>query len=257
MTGRRNRGCGASRGGAGLSLLAGLAVLGAVAALAWMLLVPVVFARQLSERTGFGVGLRSLTANPLTGSMELRGLVLTNPPAFATRDFLRVREMRVDADLTTVLSGRPVFDEVVLDIEQLALAETAGGTNAEKFHSALATGGASPGATPRYLIRRLRLRLDRVTIAETAGGTPATREVALGLDRRLTAVTDLQPLLPPEAWQSLAPLGAALSGLMPGDLERALRDAAHEAAERMRRAGQRAGEKARGLAEALEESKKP
>ena len=87
------------------------------------------------------------------------------------------------------------------------------------------------------------------------------RETDPGLNRTFTNVTDLQPLLPAEVWQSLAPIGAAVSGLVPGDLGTALRDAAKEAASagaaRLRQAGRQAGEKAKGFLEALEESKKP
>jgi len=255
----RRGGRGRDRGGVMFKLLIVLAVLGAAGALAWMLFLPAMLTAQLRERTGFTVEVRSLVANPFTGLIDVRGLVLGNPPGFPTRDFAQVREFRVEAELTTLWSERPVFETVVLDIDQLTLVKAAGGqTNAESFQRGPAASAPPP---PKFLIRRLDLRLDRLTVADHSGLVPVVREFAVGVKGTYRDVTSLQPLFTPEVWQALAPLGAALEGVVPEDLGRALRqvakDAAKTGAERLRAAGQRAGESAKGYLEALEESKKP
>lgn len=250
---------GRSRGGVMFKLLVVLAVLGAAGALAWMLFLPAVLTAQLRERTGFTVEVRSLVANPFTGLIDVRGLVLGNPPGFPTRDFALVRAFRLEAELGTLWSDRPVFDSVVLDIEKLTLVQAAGRTNAEAFQRAPAAGPAA--AAPKFLIRRLDLRFDRLVVADHRGPVPAVREFAVGVKGTYRDVTSLQPLFTPEVWQALAPLGAALAGIVPDDLGRvvgrAAKDAAQAGAERLRAAGQRAGESAKGYFEALEESKKP
>lgn len=249
------------RGGAVFKALVFLAAVFAVGALAWMLFLPALFVAQLRERTGFGVELRSLVANPFTGTIELRGLRLANPAAFPGRDFLQLREFRLRAEVATMFSGRPVFEEVVIDIAQLTLVKAADGrTNTGAFQRGFAVPAADRKA-PRFLIRRLTLRLDRLIVADHSGPGPVVRESDPGINCTLTNVTDLQPLLPVEVWESLAPVGAALGGLMPGDLGAAWRAAAKDAARAgaagLREAGLKAGEKAKGFLEALEESKKP
>ncbi len=259
---------GRNRGGIFLKLLVLLAVLFAIGALAWMLFLPVLFTTQLRERTGGDVTLRSLMVNPFTGTIELHGLVLANPTGFPEHDFLQLREFRLKADVASLLSDRPVFDDVALDVAKVTLAKTAAGrTNTEALPQGL--GASEPGApapvaarpAPRFLIRRLTLRFDQLVIADHSGAFPVVREVALGLNRTFTNVTDLKSQLPAEAWQGLAPIGAAASGLVPSDLGQAWHDAAKQAAkegaERFKQARQKTGEKVKGLIEALEENKKP
>lgn len=252
---------GRDRGGVMFKLLVLLAVLGAAGALAWMLFLPAFLAAQLRERTGFTVELRSLVANPFTGLIDVRGLVLSNPPGFPAGDFVQLREFRLEADLTTLLSDRPVFDAVTLDVARITLVKQADGrTNAEAFQRAPVT-GSTPPAAPRCLIRRLDLQFDRLVVVDHSGPVPVVREFEVGVKGTYRAVTDLQPLLSPEVWQALAPLGAALDGLVPENLGQAVRRAAKEAAktgaERLRAAGQRTGESVKGYLEALEENKKP
>lgn len=251
---------GRDRGGVMFKLLVLLAVLGATGALAWMLFLPAWVAAQLHDRTGFTVELRSLVANPFTGLIDVRGLVLSNPPGFPKGDFVQLREFRLEADLTTLLSDRPVFDAVTLDVARLTLVKQADGrTNAEAFQRA-PVASAAPAA-PRFLIRRLDLRFDRLVVADYSGPVPVVREFEVGVKGTYRDVTDLQPLLTPEVWQALAPLGAALDGLVPENLgqavRRAAKDAANTGAERLRAAGQRTGESVKGYLEALEENKKP
>lgn len=250
---------GRDRGGVMFKLLVLLAVLGAAGALAWMLLLPAFLVAQLHERTGFNVELQSLVANPFTGLIDVRGLVLSNPPGFPTRDFVQLREFRLEAELTTLFSDRPVFDQVTLDLAKITLVKQAGGrTNAEAFQRAPL---AAVPAAPRFLIRRLDLRFDRLAVADHSGLVPVVREFEVGVKGTYRDVTSLQPLLSPEVWQALAPLGAALDGLVPENLGQAVRRAAKEAAktgaERLRAAGQRTGESVKGYLEALEETKKP
>ena len=72
-------GRGAGRGGCLLRLMVVLVVLGAAAALAWMLFLPVVVADQIRARTGFAVSVASLSCNAFTGKLAVRGLVVRNP----------------------------------------------------------------------------------------------------------------------------------------------------------------------------------
>src|SRR5471032_784338 len=115
----------ARRGGIFFKLVLLLAAVGALGALAWMLFLPEFVMRQIRARTGFDATVASLSCNPLTGRLTIRGLVLTNPPGYSTGDFVQLREFRADGDWWSLFSERIVLDELVLDVRRLALVRRA------------------------------------------------------------------------------------------------------------------------------------
>lgn len=272
----------ARRGGIILRLLIFLAAVCALAALAWMLFLPAFITRQIRTRTGFDATVASLSCNPLTGRLTIRGLVLTNPPGFSTTDFVQLREFRADGDLWSLFAERIVLDELVLDVRRLALVRRADGLpNAELFEENLgliphaapgtrATLGAStsrnapPPPPPRkFLIRKLALRFDQLLVADDSPTKPEVHEYKLAVDQSYENVTDLKQLLVPDVLKRVAAenLGPALARLVPGDFGRALGDTAREAAKSgeaaLKDAGAQATDLLRGLREKLEEKKKP
>ena len=268
------------RGGILFKLLVFLVVVGACAALAWMLFLPVFAAAQVRQRTGFDVSIQSLAANPFAGTIAVHGLVLTNPPDFPERDFLRVREFRAEVELSSLMSGPLVFEAMTIDVASLTIVTRADGeSNAARLRrtvqsspsAAAAPGSPTPFAPPSaaapagrpFLIRQLALRFDRLTVVDFSAGqtAPDVRAFPLGLDHTYRNVTEVRSLFPPDALQPLAPLGAAIEGLVSGDIGRALGDgadaAAQSAAALLHEAGRKTGEKVKGFLDGLEESKKP
>ncbi len=256
------------RGGILAKLLLLLAVVAAAAALAWMLFLPLVLTTQLRQRTGFDATVRSLAVNPFTGTVEVRGLVLANPPTFPIRDFLEVREFFADVELLSLWSERPVFTSVRLDVASVTLVKRENSqTNAEAFqHNLTLAADAQPrppsSRPPRgFLIRRLTVRIDRLVIADHSTRLPTSREYRVGLNQNYTDVTELKQLFAPDALLGLAPVGAALHGLVPGDLGRALNEAVKETSKTgagwLKDLGRKAGQKAKEYIDALEESRKP
>src|SRR5690348_4901611 len=92
------------RGGALFKLLVMLVVIFAFGALAWMLFLPVIVTRQIRQHSGFDATVERLAFNPLTGSIELRGFTLTNPPTFPVSDFLQLRQFQATAKVRTLFS---------------------------------------------------------------------------------------------------------------------------------------------------------
>ncbi|MEO8865138.1 MAG: hypothetical protein ABI420_08940 [Opitutaceae bacterium] len=254
-------------GGAVFKLVVVLAVVFAGLALAWMLLLPVVLTSQLRQRTGFDATVQSLTVNPFTGSVKLRGLIVTNPPTFPVNDFIEVREFQSKLELLSVLSDQVVFTSILIDVPSVTLVKREAGSNAEAFqnHLTLPAGAKPepPSTKPakRFLIRHLTLRLGRVVVADYSGRTPVNHEYKLDLDQNYTDVTSVNQLLAPAALQSLAPVAAALGGLLPGNVGHMLNEAAKDAAKGgttlIKNLGNKVEEKAKGFFDALEESKKP
>lgn len=256
------------RGGLLAGLLLFLLVVAALAALAWMLFLPVLLTQQLRARTGCGAAVERFAVNPVSGHVELRGLVLTNPPGFPTESFVTLRDFTADADVASLFSARPVFDRVVVDIAEITLVKRAdGSTNAEALEKALirAPAGGSPAVAPppaksaakSLLIRRLTVKIDRIVVADYTGAAPEVRTVDARVDRTYTDVTDLEELLGPSTLGEFAPLGTIAERLIPAVVGRSVRDALRSGGEVLKEKGRKAEEKVRGLFDALEESKKP
>jgi hypothetical protein len=264
--GRARRTFSSSRGGALFKLLVGLAVLFAAGALAWMLFLPAVVTAQLRSRTGFDATVQSLAVNPFTGRVELRGLLITNPPTFPEHEFIELRGFSANAEVFSLLSDRPVFTSLVVDVASVTLVVRPDGqTNATAFQHHLASDGDGvprpPSPPQKFLIRHLTLRADRLLIVDHTNSLPVSHEYHLGLNQNYTDVTDLRQLLSPTALQSLAPVGLALKGLVPGELGDAIGDAVKGAGKAgtgfFKTVGHKAGEKVKGFFDALEESRKP
>ena len=280
------------RGGIYFRLLVALAAVFALAALAWMLLLPIWVTSQIQARTGFDANVASLSCNPFTGRLTIRGLVLTNPPGFSTDDFVQLREFRAEGDLLSLFSERITLDELVLDVRRLALVRRADGlSNAELFEQnlgliareapsvraaqakAAATPSAPvPGASPmpktaalarKFLIRRFALRFDQLLVADDSAVKPEAREYRLAVDQHYENVTDTKQLLVPDVLKRVSAenLGPVLGRLVPGDFGRALGDTARQAAMSgealLKDAGTQATDLLRGLRERLDQTKKP
>lgn len=251
-------------GGALFKLLVLLTVIFAFGALAWMAFLPVLVTTQLRAKTGFDASVEQLAVNPLTGRVTLRGLVVTNPPTFPETPFLELREFRANAQVFSLFSDHPVFDSMVVDVANITLVKRSdGATNADAFQRNLQAPGDGkprpPSVSPpkQILVRQLHLRIDRLVIADHTGRKPQVREYDLGINQDYTDVTDLNQLIAPKVLQTLAPIAAAVSGLLPGDVGKVLGEAAKSGADAVKEAGRETTVKAKRFFDALEESKKP
>lgn len=260
-------------------LLVLLAAMFAAAALAWMLFLPVVLTTQLRARTGFDAEVESLSVNPFTGDVELRGFVLTNPPTFPEKEFLRVRELRANADVWSLFSGPPVFNTMTVDVAKVTLVKNReGATNAEVLQRHLppraegplppaptANAGAKAAARVKggaqaeksFLVRKLALKFDQLVIADHTGLTPRVQDFRLGIDQHYLDVTELSQLFDPSVLKHLAPVAAAAAGLLPGDWGQVVGEAAQSGTALLKDVGRKAEVRVKGFLDALEESKKP
>lgn len=255
---------GARKGGALFKLVAFLAVIFAFVALAWMLFLPVLLTTEIRRRTGFDASIKQLAVNPLTATISLQGLVLSNPPTFPVTEFLEVRNFQANAEVFSLFTDRPTFATMTVDIAKVTLVKgREGRTNAQAFQRNLETsrdGGPRPPSSAvarNILVRRLHLQIDRMVIADHSFREPRTREYTLGINQRYVDVTDLAQLAAPKVLQELAPVAAAAGELLPENLGRMFGDAAKSGAAAVKDVGRNTTEKAKRFFDALEESKKP
>lgn len=252
-----------SQGGALAKLLIFLVVVCAFVALGWMLFLPQIVSSQLRKRTGFDATIQRLSVNPVTGTVEMRGFVLTNPPTFPVGDFVELREFRANAEASTLFSDQPVFDRMLIAAATITLVKREDGrTNAEAFQDnfedyerkALVAKSQSQRGV---LIRELELRVDKLVIIDHSVRVPTRREFTLKLHQTYTDVTSIEQLLAPAALRQLAPVAVAIGGLLPGDLGKLFKEAGNSGSGLLQEAGRKAGERVKGFFDALEESKKP
>ena len=238
-----------------------LVVIGAVGSLAWMTLLPSLFTRAVLDRTGFDAEIMSLAANPFTGRVSLRGLVVTNPSNFPSRDCLQVRAFEADADVWSLLGERFVISTLSVDVRQITLVRRAHGpTNLELFRANLVgSEPRPPTAKSSFLIRELRLRLDTLVLADYSEAKPRVRTFALELDQRFGSISSAGQLFGPEILRGLAEREVAveLAPFLPPEFRRVLNEAAIGRAGSRKAAENKPGEVFRGFLDRLEETRKP
>lgn len=252
------------RGGVLFKLMLMLAGGCALAALAWMMLLPYVVASQLRQRTGFDVAFQALMFNPFTGEIRARGLAVNNPPTFPQPEFLQIRACDATVDMLSLFSDRPVIDRLSLDIGQVALVKRADGqTNMDVFRGYLGNEKAAPKIDPAkpaadaFLIKQLHVRFDRLLLADYTHREPVRREYEVKLDRSFTHVTDSRELLLPDSLNQLFAIGGAVGSLLPEEVNRVLDEVLRSGKDLLKRVPRPNTEALRGYTDALEESKKP
>jgi uncharacterized protein involved in outer membrane biogenesis len=242
------------RGGVWLKLTVVLAILFAALALAWMIFLPLAVVKIVRRQTGCDARIQALYLNPFTAALEVRGLVITNPPSFPAKDFVEIRELRADARLASLFSRRWEIDDAALDVALVAVVRDQHGVvNVRLWQRGLAgTALDRPAATPApeparaFLIRRLEVRIDRLIVADYSQRTPVVREINLNFHHTYENVTSVQQLAAPLADVSVN-LSRALEGVMP-EVGTALR----RAGDTLKATGRKAGEAVKSFLETLE-----
>jgi len=246
----------ASHGGAALKLVFVLAVLGACLSLAWMLFLPLAAARILQGRTGCGVTIESLYCNPFSGQLELRGAVVSNPPDYPRRDFIKLRELRIEARPGALAGGRWEIDDAAVDLAELTVVrDSRGRVNVRAFQERL-SGPPLPPPPARapakesrgFVIKHLAVRIDRLRLVDYTLPKPEAREYQLNFSRTYENVASARQLALPLA-DALGNVAGVVAGSAPettGMLGRA--------GDTLRDAARKAGDAMKGLLESLEKT---
>ena len=234
-----------SPGGAGMNLMAGLAVLFAVLALAWMILLPRVVTGLVRDRTGFDLTLGSLYLNPFDGALRVRGLMVANPPDFPRRAFLDIPELEVEARPTSLFGSPWRIDAAAVHVAEVALVrDSRGRLNDHLFARGFPELTTASSHGP--LIKRLDLRVDRVVMVGDERGQPKVRNYDIHFHRVFSDVTDLHAV----AAAVIVTVGrdSPESGGIASETGSLL----HKAGAHLESAGRKTGDTVKGLIESLE-----
>jgi hypothetical protein len=205
----------------------------AMLAFGWMLLLPGLFTSVIENRTGFPARVDSFYANPFTGEVRMRGLVVVNPAGFAESQFLDLQQFSAKADLFSLLGGSPVLDMTTLDVARITVVTNAQGTNnLDLVYRRLAVSSskktspsAKPGAPARqasaplqFLVRNLDVRLNEVVVKDERPGKTPQNVHTLAFQRsykNVTPKTDFSANLP----AAVAVAGKNVGDAVGGDLK--------------------------------------
>lgn len=205
------------RGGIVFSLLICLMVAAAAGVLVWVFALPTVLEESIREWTGVRVRIKSLVANPLSGTLEARALTVLNPPGFGVAEFLSIRELRADIRLLS-LWKRPIEIDAVrivvsrLNVEVDAMGrrniDVLGGPSGVVEEARQRSSGSGvarvlvDGVEPLH-IGRLEIKVEKAAFYGPRG---VIAEKNFGFERRFERVSRLNQLMPTIA-DALSSLG--------------------------------------------------
>jgi hypothetical protein len=251
-----------TRGGALLKVLLVIGLVFALAAIAWVVLLPGIVAAMIHSKTGFVVKIDRLSVNPFTTNCQISGLVLQNPEGWPEPNFIELRQFRADVQPLSLMVGRFVANEVVADVAQVTLVKnqqgvlnTAAFTNGVGGNDTKKPATTQPAAPGRqsagFLIHHLALRFDKLVYADYSRGKPYVKTYDVNLNREMTEVDSVAKLISPFTGPALGAVAAAFGGMSPKDA-----DALTNAVDLLQDAGKKTGESLKNLFHSLD-NKKP
>jgi hypothetical protein len=137
---------------------------------------------SLATKSGAHLSVESNDTNLFAGRLSYGGLTITNPTRWSEKEFLKVRRLAIDLDLLTFFEGgSQVVNAAELDIAHLTIvgkADFLADNNAKDIFNGLKSAPVAdapkpapgpPGVKQPFLIKLLRVRIDRITIISGDG----------------------------------------------------------------------------------------
>ena len=145
---------------------------------------------SLATKSGAHLAVEANDTNLFAGRVAYAGLTITNPTRWTEKEFLKVRRLVLDLEpLTFFEGGSQVVNDVELDIEHLTIvgkSDYLKDNNAKDIFNGLKSAPAvdapapapgKPAAKQAFLIKHLRVRVDRITVI-SGDGTDQRKVVA-------------------------------------------------------------------------------
>ena len=172
-----------------LTMLCGVAlflvVVGVLGVWALGRFAPKLLDASLATKSGAHLAVDGNDTNLFAGRLAFSGLTITNPTRWSEREFLNVRRLAIELEpLTFFEGGTQVVTEAELDIEHLTIvgkADFLADNNAKDIFNGLKAApgpSTSPSSAPApaqsaakkpFLIKHLRVRVDRITVISGDG----------------------------------------------------------------------------------------
>lgn len=137
---------------------------------------------SLATKSGAHLAVETNDTNLFAGRLAFSGLTITNPTRWTEKEFLKVRRLAIDLEpLTFFEGGSQVVNDAELDIEHLTIvgkADFLKDNNAKDIFNGLKSAPVAEAPKPApgqpspkqaFLIKHLRVRVDRITVISGDG----------------------------------------------------------------------------------------
>lgn len=229
----------AQRGGFFFGLIVAMAVIAALIVLAWIIFLPRVVTKAVSQATGLSCDIERLHANPFTGSFRAEGVRLGNPAGWGDEALAEVIRLEGEIDMMSLRQSTLIVESLEADVARFVIViDDQGRTNLESIaaHSAgdanpkwapssavAASGLAQSGQLPsEVVVKQFDLYLQRLEVVDQA--VVPSRRMGDDLEYRETYldVREARQLLSPQLMARLASSPVLFkmlmsSGLLGGD----------------------------------------
>ncbi len=155
----------------------------------------------LHQKSGFTLTVAKQNISVLSGSADVQGLQITNPDRFAAKDFIKFNELKGSVEVRPLLKKKIIVDEVVVDLDNLAVVQNKDGEyNFEALQKSL-MGGASAApaagekksssmAIPPFTIKKLTLKIHSAQYYNFKTGDGKPKTYNLDYERTFTDVNE-------------------------------------------------------------------
>ena len=186
------------------SLLFVVLILAGALAVAGYFMLPAYLEYKLEKQTGFRADFGNISLHIMEGAVEIRDAKIENPVSYTEPFFIDINRIKVDLRPMSLLGERCIFEEVILEIKQVAYVT---GSDSENNIAALLKALETAAeeeveeeeeveAEPfRFLIERLSIKLDSIKVANYSARSPTVRTPRSGV--RDTGRAPARPARPP------------------------------------------------------------
>jgi uncharacterized protein involved in outer membrane biogenesis len=184
--------------------------LGMIILIIVVLLVAVVFTRNIIAKNAISAGVKAMTGLNLSiGNMDvkimksivsIKEMKLYNPPEFSDKLMIDMPEIYVDYDLGAFLKKQVHFERINLNLKELVVMKNEKGelnlNSLKVVKDKQAPSTEEKAGKPEFKIDVLQLRINKVLFKDYSQGTsPKTMEFNLNIDERYENITDANKLI--------------------------------------------------------------
>jgi len=152
----------------------------------------------VKQKTGFPMEIASVDIGIFSGTLDVRGLKLLNPPEFQGGTFVDLPLFHVDYDTMSMLGSKPHLRELIVNVEQVVIVKNEKGeSNTTKIQNSV-SGPSSGGEKPQggggetkapkeekkqqYKVDLVKIHIGTVIVRDYTSGKLKERTISLNAD---------------------------------------------------------------------------
>jgi len=178
----------------GIKILIAIVAVVVVLAFAKDVVIKMAVEKGVEVVTGLKLNIGMLNVGVLKPIVNIRNLLLLNPPDFPDRNMIDMPEIYVDYDLPAIMGGKIHLPELRLNLKEFTVVKNARGKlNLDSLTSVQQqkSGKAAAGKAPEIQIDSLKLTIGRVIYKDySKGGAPDIKTFDINLSESYTNVTN-------------------------------------------------------------------